>query len=259
VNKLELLAVLFLTGALFAQSSTPKVNGDKNQTAGTNNGVMIQNNITITKPVKKALQKQAQVDGAEQGWLRLLTPANDPMPQSSCDSPNSAMKALGVTAFTMPKDPLLVLLGNYAGYCSGDSCSILQDNHPNADDKNLLSVKRKGNSLLLQAVVFDDSGKVVVKLVDDKPHINRNNVFDVKRPDEHTLEVIDQRDRTVLHVRFVNKTTVYVEGIFYTPSGSRLKATGQGVQLQPNPRSGTISLGGGCAANVPASGAVFAF
>src|ERR1039458_9691785 len=106
---------------------------------------------------------------------------------------------------------LAVFLGDFTGTCTGDSCTILRDNSADDDNKNLLSVQRKSSSLLVQGMVYDENGKVIVAIEDSRPHINRNNVFGWKRPDEHTLEVTDQKDRTVLHIRFMNKTTIYVE------------------------------------------------
>jgi len=237
---LRLAAIMLLAINAFAQTPSPKVAGDKNQTAGTNNGVMIQNNITVTDSVKKALQQRARDLGDEQGWLRLLTPANDPTPQSSCNIPDNS---------------LAVFLGNFAATCSGDRCTILQDNNANADVKNLLSVRRRGSSLLVQGVVFGEDGKVIVAIEDDKPHINKPSAFGWKRLDDHTLEVTDQQDRTVLHIRFMNKTTLYVEGLFYTPSGIGLKISKDGLQMRTRLGPG-MSIHGGCAGN---NGTAFAF
>ena len=89
--RLAAITLLAININTFAQAPSPKAAGDKNQTAGTNNGVMIQNNITVTDPVKKALQQRAKDLGDEQGWLRLLTPANDPTPQSSCNIPDNSL------------------------------------------------------------------------------------------------------------------------------------------------------------------------
>jgi hypothetical protein len=205
---------------------------------------MIQNNITVTAPVKKSLQQLARTDvGDEQGWLRLLTPADDPTPQSSCNIPDKS---------------LAVFLGEFVGTCSGDSCNILQDNSANADVKNLLSVERRGSSLLVEGVVFGEDGRVVVSVENDRPHVNRQSAFGWKRPDDHTLEVTDQKDRVVLHIRFMNKTTLYVEGLFYTPSGIGLKITKDTLQIRTKGGSGP-SFHGGCANDIGPNGAVFAF
>ena|ERR1017187_10423327 len=155
---------------------------------------------------------------------------------------------------------LAVFLGDFTGTCTGDSCTILRDNSADDDNKNLLSVQRKSSSLLVQGMVYDENGKVIVAIEDSRPHINRNNVFGWKRPDEHTLEVTDQKDRTVLHIRFMNKTTIYVEGLFYTSSGNSLRVKKDVLEFAAK-RGGTnsFSFEGGCAGTFGSKGTIFAF
>ncbi len=240
--RFALVPILFATA--FAQDSSTKVTGNKNQTSGTNNGVMIQNNITVAGPVEKKLKASAKKYlGNENGWLRVLTPAHDPSPETSCQiAPNSLAVFLG---------------GGNASGCHSDVCTILRDTNPNADTKDLLSVERKGRSLAISAVVFDEDGKVVAALSKNRPHVNRNNVFDWMRPDEHTLDVVDQRNRRVLHVRFLNETTVYVEGLFFNSRGMKLKIDKNNLVISGPHQTGGISSTGGCAFND--RGGAFAF
>lgn len=212
--------------------------GNNNQNVGTNRGILIQNNISVTDTTRKQLKRRAKEDtGDEQGWLGILTPGNDPTPVSSCPS--------------ISKSALKVFLGKFEGACDGGLCSILEDRSTTANSKNLLSVQSVGRSLIISGVVFSEDGKVVVVLDKNRPHINKNNAFSWSRPDSHTIDVIDQRNRKVLHVRFMNKKTVYVEGLFYTESGRRLEIDSDVIETM-----GRNRFIGGCASN---SGSVFAF
>ena len=229
------LALLVSSATLFCQTNST---GNNNQTVGTNKGVVIQNNISVTQTTRTELKVRAKEDtGSEQGWLRILTPANDPTPTTTtfCHHSNAALK---------------VFLGTVEGSCDGANCSILQDGDTTANTRELLSVQRAGSSLLINGVVFGDDGKIIVALDQNRPHINKNNAFSWKRPDSHTIDVIDQKNQKVLHVRFMNKTAIYVEGLFYTESHRRLK-------IDPNVvHAPGISISGGCSEN---SGTVLAF
>lgn len=175
--------------------------------------MMFQFNITVRPEVRRSLKIAAKKElGDERGWLRILTPAQDSTPSNSCGQ------------FTSDPKSLTVLLGDSAAAgCYREVCRILRDGNPGAETTDLLSVKRKGKSLIVSGVIFDSEGKVVVALKDNKPHVNKNNAFDWMRPDAHTLDVINQKNQRVLHIRLLNRTTVYVEGLFYDSKGTKLE------------------------------------
>jgi hypothetical protein len=219
------LFLLFLPTAV-AQQSSPKTTGNNNQTAGTNNGIMIQLNVRATPDVEKSLKGAAKKElGDEQGWLRILTPAQDPTPPNSCGPVPNHAKSLTV-----------ILGGGAIGACDLDHCGILRDADPNAETTELLSVQRKGMALVVSGVVFDDEGKIVVALKDNQPHVNKNNAFEWTRPDTHTLDVVNQKNQRVLHVRLLNRTTVYIEGLFYNSRGVKVQI-GKDRLVLTNPKT----------------------
>ncbi len=211
------IIVVFLINVLssvcLAQSSNPS-NGNHNQSAGTNNGVMNQFNITIAPPLAKSLKRRTEEDfGSDRGWLRTITPASDQIPEDKdCQT---------------PKGNLTVLLGAHGsrGTCSGEHCGILSDSDPQAINPDLLSVDRKRNSLQINAVILDQTGKVVAVVDKNQTHANPNNAFDWRRPDDHTIDIVDQYNRHVLHVRFANVHTIIVEGVFRFSDGRKLTIT----------------------------------
>lgn len=83
------------------------------------------------------------------------------------------------------------------------------------------------------ALIFDEDGKIVVAIDDSKPHVNKNNAFDWERPDSHTLDVVDQKDQRVLHIRFLNPKAVYVEGIFFNSIGVKIAASKDALTISP--------------------------
>lgn len=243
--KFGLLLVFLPTVA--AQQSSPKTAGNNNQTAGTNSGIMIQLNVTAPPGVKRTLKSAAKQDlGDERGWLRVLTPAQDPTPPNSCGNLTSDAKSLTV-----------ILGGGMVSGYHRDACEIFRDNRPGVNTTDLLSVRRKGTSLVVSGVVFDDQGKVVVALKDNQPHVNKNNAFDWTRPDPHTLDVVNQKNERVLHIRLLNRTTVYVEGLFYDSRGTKLLVAPDRFAMTDPQTRGVTNMTGYCVFD--AGRAVFSF
>lgn len=236
LSSLRLAILPLLLANATAQQNPSKSGGGNTQAAGTNNGLMIQLNITALPEVKGVLKKEAKKQlGDDRGWLRILTPGQDPTPKNSCGSLANDSKSL------------TVMLGSgTATGCHKDYCEILSDSNPSADTKDLLSVERKSTSLVLNAIVFDDDGKVVVALKDNQPHLNKNKAFDWQRPDAHTLDVVNEKNQVVLHIRFLNRNTVYVEGLFYDSVGTSLKIENDKMILTGGKNKGTMNLRNNC-------------
>jgi hypothetical protein len=161
--------------------------------------------VTVQVNIEKSLRKSANAID-ERGWMRLLTPAHDITP----DACKGAFKP------DKPK-PIVIILGSaVATPCAEETCNIITA-EGNGKISDLLVVHRVKTGPLVDAKIFDPDGNIVASIVSDKPHINRNYVSDWNRADEHTLLVIDNHDKRVLYLRFVNETTLYVEGTFNLP------------------------------------------
>lgn len=231
---------LALAGSVAVAQSSSTVNGSKNQSTGTNNGNMWQFNVTVKPQTERNLKSRSSQDfGTDRGWLQTIVPANDVISDDlSCP---------------VPHDNLTVLLGEHGnkGSCSGDHCAILIDKGPRAVNREILSVDRKAQSMQVNVVVFDESGKIVAVVNKSRTHVNPNTAFDWQRPDDHTINVVDNYNRNVLHVRFANPHTVIVEGIFHFSDGRNISVTKDRVVDQfENEQSGD------CSTN---AGALFAF
>jgi hypothetical protein len=130
------------------------------------------------------------------GWL---VPANDPnpaIPPPCKPSPDATLVYLGSSLALAPNDlnEIRVVV------CHGD---------------NLLEVRRREDGGLdVDAKIFDEHDRIVAVVERGEFTINKNNVFRVKHPDRHTLEVIDQHNQTALHIKFLNPRAIYVTGIF---------------------------------------------
>ena len=239
-RRLATVASIYVTVAGAAQNASSDT-VSKDQHIGVNNGVVNQYNVTVTPKIKEILKARTRHEtGTDRGWLRTITPAN----QSSHP----------VDACLIPKKDMVVILGNSVGGCSAEHCTIVRDANPNAVNPNLLSLDRKAGVLQVNAVILDSDGKVIASVQKNKTHVNRNTAFEWERPDDHTIDVIDQFNRRVLHIRFEFANTVVVEGYFRSSSGTTMEVADDAVYI--GGRQG-IKLSRSC--SVDAGQAVFSF
>ncbi len=78
---------------------------------------------------------------------------------------------------------------------------------------DLLSLAIQGDRLAVNAKVFDDSG-IIAEIVDNEFRLNQANMFRADRPDAHTLIVYDRWAAPVVQVVYVNRRTVWINGVF---------------------------------------------
>ena len=78
---------------------------------------------------------------------------------------------------------------------------------------------------------------------DNEFHINQNNHFRQKRPDNHTLIVYDQRNVQVLHIRYLNPRAVKVLGTFHCPDHASVVVLEDSVSIGGKSTFGRWVLG----------------
>ena len=88
--------------------------------------------------------------------------------------------------------------------------------------KPILTLKHDGESLYLTGDFFSKDYKISSRLEDNKFTINQNNSFDIKRPNRHELQVVDNFGMVVLDVNFLHPRAMQLKGVFYVPSFGRI-------------------------------------
>lgn len=129
----------------------------------------------------------------------LLAPAHDDDPKNPCNA------TPGDTDFR-------IYAGGNLIYSRGTDIPLLT-----IDGTEVLSASLNGSSMSISGDIYGPDG--------DLAHIDRN-VFETpsggykpRRPDKHTLEVIDNWHNTVLYVRFLNKHAIRLRGVFRYDNG----------------------------------------
>ncbi len=108
-------------------------------------------------------------------------------------------------------DDFLILLGNNSLILNGNTqyFKVLK-----YDDIEILSVRSSPEGLLISGILNDPDGNQVCKIKDNKFIVNKNGHFIIDRPNEHELYIKNRSDRIFLGVKFLNKDTVSISGIF---------------------------------------------
>lgn len=152
------------------------------------------------------------VTGAFMFWLYLgqeayelsllkgrLYPANDPMPDHSCGTmkDNSIVIFLGSNIFVVDKFPHAVLAVT--------------------GEERLIINRANDGSIAVTLVIFGEDRRVVAKIEDGNFVVNYNNSLDMRRKDRNSLEVIDQFNKRVLNMRYLNRQAMLIDAVLYYP------------------------------------------
>lgn len=132
----------------------------------------------------------------------VLTPADDPTPEP--------MSCLGSLQQPSPS-AIRVYAGGGLFWSDGKTLTLVR-----IHDKPMLSGTLIKESLVISGDIYTPDGDLV--------HIDQNHFetqsdlgFKPKRPDRHTLKVLDRWHREVLDIRFLNPRAIKLSGIFWSP------------------------------------------
>lgn len=202
------VSVGLVATSLLGQHSTITAPGDNNVNVNKNQGTIVQVNVappSVTKQLKARVKEGHP-------WQNLLVPAHEPTPPNACSARMP----------TPPTDLLVILGGLGAAYCANSPCPIVGTAGDPTGPEDLLSVSREGSLMRVHAEIFGPDGRIEVAIENNKLLRNPANTLRWSRPDSHTLDVVDDRYRKTLHIKFINSDTIYVEGIFQDREGRRL-------------------------------------
>ena len=133
----------------------------------------------------------------------LLTPATDLNPPNNCDSRG-----------LVPANALRLYFGDSVAWITDrrDEFTAITTR-----EEKLVVMHRYTGGISVDATIRSDDGKIVAKIKNNEFRINTNNYFYSERPDAHTLIVVDQKDREVLRVRYLNPNAIKITGRFERP------------------------------------------
>lgn len=175
--------------------------------------------------------------GSEQDVLSLpLIPDNAPTPENACDRHEVRGQA-----------DFIILLGDSAVKVGSFPHTVFTlHNEP------LLVIDKDGDgSLMLKVLrIYNEQDKRVVQVTNEghgnKPFIARDPYIRTERNDPHSLAVYDERDTRILQLRFLNPSTLSIQGRFYNHGGVFEIDENQIMIHSANSR---ISLGSGCSSS----------
>lgn len=145
--------------------------------------------VIILRQIEPHLPPETETSG-------FLVPASDPDPPLPQGCPK------------LP-DTWAIFYGNSVAFLKKQEVSIVV-----MSGQKLLSAVRNPEGLTISAKVFSPDGRIIAEIDSNEFTINQNNYFKRKRPDKSTLIVYDQMNTPVLSVRYLNRTSIRVTGIF---------------------------------------------
>jgi len=138
------------------------------------------------------------------GWL---VPDNLPTPDNPCLDPDVPES----------KQPLFLFLGDMATFATRFPHTVLAVNG-GAKPVVVLDKDIKGR-IAVMLNVFDKDGKIVAWLDAAGFHVNPNNISnpEQKRPNTHTLIVLNQHKEEALYVHYLNKHAIVLAATLWFP------------------------------------------
>jgi hypothetical protein len=136
----------------------------------------------------------------------------------------------------------LLFLGNYVAYTDKFPFHVLS-----LDDQPVMTLDRKEGVLLLSAVFFDDDGKSICEVRQNRIFAGSASGFRIEHETygPTRLRVIDSRSRTILDVEYINARTMRMTGDFYMSNGVRLVIDGERILFEtPRYIFGTVRSAG---------------
>jgi hypothetical protein len=95
------------------------------------------------------------------------------------------------------------------------SLGILHYNAMEVGDTDFVQLHDMGHGLGINAMITAPTDKrVIVRIIDNAFVANPNNTLERRFPDKSTLEVVDEFNKRILYVRFLNRRAVRILGTF---------------------------------------------
>lgn len=180
------------TAAAASESGTATATGTNNTAGainnqGSNNTSVIgnQNRVTVTNNTGPKL-------------FGKLEPASDPM--------------TNIPFGNLPRGTFLIIYGSSAAYTRKFPASLLRVGN---EDNLTLNKDNKGR-ITLTGEIFGADHRIIARIDKNNFRVNPNNYFQVEN-DKHTLTVIDQQNREVLFLRYMNRHDIRLRAYLYFP------------------------------------------
>jgi hypothetical protein len=196
--------------------------------------------VAVDPETKTALQSTAKKKLANKNlWEGLLAPATDKVPDSCTKG-----LTLGGSSPPIPKVILDVRIGGNEFQCTHLPCNIVR-----TEEHELLAIDGKSGAITVEAKVLDNAGDIIVSIEKGRFYVNPNRTY--RRPirkDRSSLKVFDMKGNTALDIRYANRSTLIVQGVFHANAGQVLNVQQDGISLHYpyHEKSVTGQLAGHC-------------
>lgn len=84
-------------------------------------------------------------------------------------------------------------------------------------NESIVGVKNVGRGLIINATIYDELGNIVATVRDNIFRCNRLKTYEAINPDQHSILILDDSDKIVLYIRYLNPLALKVLGVFRYP------------------------------------------
>lgn len=160
---------------------------------------------------------EQHIDKQLEAYEGNLTPANEPTPANPCGEA------------VVPKGALIIILGDgMAAFASRFPQTVIKI----GNDEVLTLDKGKDGNISITTDIFDSSDDIVVGI--DHNHFNIvKSVYtkEISRDRSQLRVTLKHKKEEVLNVRYLNSTTVRIDGVFRHPGDPVLRITQEGAEF----------------------------
>ncbi|MDQ4120533.1 MAG: SMEK domain-containing protein [Acidobacteriota bacterium] len=144
----------------------------------------------------------------------------------SANEPNPSIK-FGV----IKPDYKAIYMGNSVASISPD---IQKFDLIRIADESIVEIKNVGSGLIINATIYDELGNIVATVRENIFRCNRLKTYEATNPDQHSILILDDSDKIVLYIRYLNPRALKVLGVFCHPERPAVTIKEDGIMLGNN-------------------------
>ena len=138
-----------------------------------------------------------------------------------------------------PPIKLGVIKPGYKVIYMGDSAASISPDIKKFDliqiaNESIVEIKNVGSGLIINATIYDELGNIMATIRENVFRCNRLKTHEATNPDQHSILILDNSDKIVLYIRYLNPLAIKVLGVFRHPERPAVTIEEDGILLGNN-------------------------
>jgi len=161
-----------------------------------------------------------RIDGP--GFFRgSLIPADLPSPPDTCEEiARERFRRTGHRSPPIPPDAMRIFFGTSEAYSTDERFIVWK-----IGDDDTLVLQKTEMGMSVSAKLRGPDGRLMAQIVDNEFFINTHGSFRIRRADNSSLAVYNEKDERLLSIEFVNPRVIKILGSFFGSNGDEIIIT----------------------------------